>query len=87
MDNVPDASAAFITACARSRSLMSLAGVPSHDAAGLPIEMLYLRMCDEDSRQRVKPTTTAGVSCISFVGKAVGVMYRALLRARGRRRA
>lgn len=42
-DDVLDAVVAFVTAEARDGELDSLVGVPSHDPAGLPIEMLYLR--------------------------------------------
>jgi predicted RNase H-like nuclease len=42
-DDVLDAVVAFVTAEARDGALTSLAGAPSHDLAGLPIEMLYLR--------------------------------------------
>ena len=42
-DDVLDAAVAFVTAEARGGWLTSLAGAPSHDLAGLPIEMLYLR--------------------------------------------
>ncbi len=46
-DDVLDACVAFVTAEARKGELVSLAGVPSHDAAGLPMEMLYLKIWDE----------------------------------------
>jgi predicted RNase H-like nuclease len=42
-DDVLDAVVAFVTAEARHGELASLAGTPSHDPAGLPIEMLFLR--------------------------------------------
>ena len=42
-DDVLDAAVAFVTAEARTGELASLAETPSHDPAGLPIEMLYLR--------------------------------------------
>jgi len=43
-DDVLDATVAFITAEASQGELVSLAGEPSHDPVGLPIEMLYLRI-------------------------------------------
>jgi predicted RNase H-like nuclease len=43
-DDVLDATVAFITAEASQGELVSLAGEPSHDPSGLPIEMLYLRI-------------------------------------------
>jgi predicted RNase H-like nuclease len=46
-DDVLDAAVAFVTAEARDGALASLAGAPSHDPAGLPIEMLYLRTWGE----------------------------------------
>lgn len=46
-DDVLDAAVAFVTAEARVGQLASLAGVPSRDPAGLPIEMLYLRTWQE----------------------------------------
>lgn len=42
-DDVLDAAVAFVTAEAVHGELDSLCGSPSHDPAGLPIEMLYLR--------------------------------------------
>jgi len=48
-DDILDASAAFITAEASQGKLASLAGEPFHDSAGLPIEMLYLRIWDQVS--------------------------------------
>lgn len=45
-DDVLDATVAFITAEASRGELVSLVGEPSHDPAGLPIEMLYLRIWD-----------------------------------------
>lgn len=42
-DDVLDASVAFVTAEARQGKLVYLAGEPSHDQMGLPLEMLYLR--------------------------------------------
>ncbi len=44
VDDVLDATVAFITAEARQGELASLAGEPSHDPSGLPMEMLYLRI-------------------------------------------
>ena len=44
--DVLDATVAFITAEACQGELASLAGEPSHDPVGLPIEMLYLRIWD-----------------------------------------
>lgn len=46
-DDVLDAVVAFVTAEARHGELASLSGDPSRDVAGLPIEMLYLRTCEE----------------------------------------
>lgn len=46
-DDVLDATVAFITAEARQGELASLAGKPSHDPTGLPMEMLYLRIWDD----------------------------------------
>lgn len=46
-DDVLDAAAAFVTAEARDGELLSLAGAPSQDQAGLPIEMVYLRTWEE----------------------------------------
>ena len=46
-DDVLDATVAFITAEASQGELASLAGNPSHDPAGLPMEMLYLRIWDD----------------------------------------
>lgn len=46
-DDVLDAAVAFVTAEARDGELALLAGTPSHDPAGLPIEMLYLRNWEE----------------------------------------
>ena len=46
-DDVLDASVAFVTAEASRGQLAALAGEPSHDSVGLPIEMLYLRVWDE----------------------------------------
>ena len=46
-DDVLDATVAFITAEARQGELASLAGNPSHDPTGLPMEMLYLRIWDD----------------------------------------
>jgi predicted RNase H-like nuclease len=43
-DDVLDATVAFITAEAGQGELASLTGEPSHDPAGLPMEMLYLRI-------------------------------------------
>jgi predicted RNase H-like nuclease len=42
-DDVLDAAVAFVTAESRTGELTSLVGIPSHDRAGLPIEMLYLK--------------------------------------------
>lgn len=42
-DDVLDAAVALVTAEARTGELTSLTGIPSHDRAGLPIEMLYLK--------------------------------------------
>jgi predicted RNase H-like nuclease len=47
VDDVLDATVAFITAEARHGELASLAGEPSCDLKSLPIEMLYLRIWDE----------------------------------------
>ncbi|RPH80047.1 MAG: DUF429 domain-containing protein [Nitrospiraceae bacterium] len=47
IDDVLDATVAFITAEARQGELASLAGEPSHDPSGLPMEMLYLRIWDD----------------------------------------
>ncbi len=46
-DDVLDATVAFITAEASQEELASLAGKSSHDPAGLPMEMLYLRIWDD----------------------------------------
>jgi len=46
-DDVLDATAAFVTAEARHGELASLAGAPSQDLAGLPMEMVYLRTWEE----------------------------------------
>jgi predicted RNase H-like nuclease len=46
-DDVLDASVAFITAEVSRGKLGSLAGEPSHDLLGLPMEMLYLKTWDE----------------------------------------
>jgi predicted RNase H-like nuclease len=46
-DDLLDAAVAFVTAEARIGVLDSLAGAPTHDQAGLPIEMLYLRTWEE----------------------------------------
>ena len=43
-DDVLDAAVAFITSEASDGDLVSLTGDPSHDLAGLPMEMLYLRI-------------------------------------------
>lgn len=43
-DDVLDATVAFITAEESQGELTSLTGEPSHDPAGLPMEMLYLRI-------------------------------------------
>jgi predicted RNase H-like nuclease len=45
-DDVLDAAVAFVTAEATAGELRSLVGVPSHDPAGLPMEMLYLKTWD-----------------------------------------
>lgn len=42
-DDVLDAVVALITAESRTGVLTSLIGIPSHDRAGLPIEMLHLK--------------------------------------------
>lgn len=41
-DDVIDAAVGFVTAEARSGRICTLTGSPSHDDAGLPLEMLYL---------------------------------------------
>jgi len=46
-DDVLDAFVTFVTAEASRGVLTSLVGEPSHDSAGLPIEMLYLSQRDE----------------------------------------
>jgi predicted RNase H-like nuclease len=46
-DDVLDATAALITSEATSGKLASLCGDPSHDLAGLPMEMLYLKTWEE----------------------------------------
>jgi len=46
-DDVLDATVAFITSEATSGKLASLSGDPSHDLAGLPMEMLYLKTWGE----------------------------------------
>ncbi len=46
-DDGLDATVAFITAEASQGELASFAGKPSHDPAGLPMEMLYLRIWDD----------------------------------------
>ena len=47
VDDVLDATVAFITSEATFGELASLSGEPSHDLAGLPMEMLYLKTCGE----------------------------------------
>jgi predicted RNase H-like nuclease len=42
-DDVLDATVAFVTSEARDGELASLVGDPSHDLAGLPMEMVYLK--------------------------------------------
>ena len=42
-DDVLDATVAFVTSEARDGELTSLVGDPSHDLAGLPMEMVYLK--------------------------------------------
>ena len=44
VDDILDAAVAFVTAEGKFGDLASLAGEPSHDQAGLPIEMLYLKV-------------------------------------------
>jgi predicted RNase H-like nuclease len=43
-DDILDASVAFVTAEAIQGNLASLVGEPSHDTAGLPMEMVYLKI-------------------------------------------
>jgi predicted RNase H-like nuclease len=50
-DDVLDAAVAFVTAEASRGTLTALAGQPSHDPVGLPIEMLYLRVWDESPKR------------------------------------
>ena len=53
-DDVLDATVAFITAEARQGEVVSLAGEPSHDPSGLPMEMLYLRIWDDVAAPETK---------------------------------
>ena len=46
-DDILGAAAALITSEATSGKLVSLSGDPSHDLAGLPMEMLYLKIWKE----------------------------------------
>ena len=43
-DDILDATIAFITAEARHGELTTLAGMPTHDHEGLPMEMVYLEL-------------------------------------------
>jgi predicted RNase H-like nuclease len=47
-DDVLDAAVALVTAESRMGALASLVGIPSHDQAGLSIEMLYLETRSND---------------------------------------
>jgi len=68
-DDVLDAVVAFVTSEARVGALTALVGDPSRDAAGLPIEMLYLKVRDKDGSTETDNDARALWSALSELGE------------------